>query len=180
MYCLYKTSLFLSSNDIGECAELYIHEKDVAITKYLNDFEGFQAVVKARFSDFHVHEIDMSNRVLRLNNFTIPVEPTMTDQDFKRLRESFSSLIDDEDWTIIEQKALNLQKNTNSDIIKIDVTNFDKMQRTNLHKIIKNKYSKLHSATVTESEHDGKGPIDKKYIQVTRTNSQPGKCGTPM
>ena len=49
-------------------------EKDVGITEYINQGEGFSAVFKARFSDFHVNEIDPENQVAKLTDTSIPAE----------------------------------------------------------------------------------------------------------
>lgn len=161
--------------------DVHIYDCDVAITEYLNDHQGFQAVIKARFSDFHVHEIDLSNRVLRLDDLTVPVrnELKLSDEQFQQLRESFSNLIDNEMWSKIEEKAKFLEEsngNVDNSTFKIDVTEFDKVQRTNLHTILKRKYGKLTSSTecsVTKGDNDVS--VTRKFINVIRGPRNRGK-----
>lgn len=103
-----------------------LKEIDVGITEYLNDCKGFNAVIKQRFSDFHVHEIDRDGKVVYLNNTHIPVieeEPinedtisTETWEDLKRLKEKIISTVE------------------------IDVTDLSKEKRKEIHRAIKFKY----------------------------------------
>lgn len=171
--------MYIISNELKSHVDIHIYDRDVFITEYLNDHQGFQAVIKARYSDFHVHEIDLSNRILRLNDLTIPVrnEQKLSDEEFQALRQTFSHLINDAKWLEIEANAKLLQESSknleNSNTFKIDVTAFDKIQRTNLHTIIKRKYPKLSSSTETMVIKDGDNddePVTRKFINVLRTN----------
>lgn len=47
-------------------------EQDVGITEYMRKEPGFSGIIKARFSDFHVNEIDCEGTVAKLTNTDIP------------------------------------------------------------------------------------------------------------
>lgn len=47
-------------------------EQDVGITEYISKEAGFSGIIKARFSDFHVNEIDCTGTVAKLTNTDVP------------------------------------------------------------------------------------------------------------
>jgi tRNA pseudouridine13 synthase len=48
-------------------------EVDVGITEFMNpELEGFDAILKHRFSDFNVNEIDLDGKVVYLTSLDIP------------------------------------------------------------------------------------------------------------
>lgn len=49
-----------------------LSEIDVGITEYINEGPGFSGIIKARFSDFHVNEIDSEGKVAKLTDTNIP------------------------------------------------------------------------------------------------------------
>lgn len=49
-------------------------EEDVGITEYISKLEGFSGIIKARFSDFHVNEINREDQVAKLTDVSIPKE----------------------------------------------------------------------------------------------------------
>eukprot|EP00808_Paulinella_micropora_P023516 g77255.t1 len=51
-------------------------EEDTGITSYLTDTKGFRAILKQRYEDFHVHEIDKNGEVIHLTSFQEPAEET--------------------------------------------------------------------------------------------------------
>ncbi|KAK8783259.1 hypothetical protein V5799_015399, partial [Amblyomma americanum] len=50
-------------------------EQDVGITEYVGTHKGFNGILKQRYSDFLVNEIDPSGRVVRLETLEPPPEP---------------------------------------------------------------------------------------------------------
>lgn len=56
----------------GSEPKINLKEDQVGITEFTTDGKGFTGVVKARYSDFHVNEIDQNGKVLQLNDLTIP------------------------------------------------------------------------------------------------------------
>lgn len=49
-----------------------LKEPQAGITEYVSDNKGFTGVLKSRFSDFHVSEIDLNGKVLQLDDFKVP------------------------------------------------------------------------------------------------------------
>lgn len=47
-------------------------EIEVGITEYVSKLNGFSGVIKARYSDFHVNEIDMEGKIAKLTDTSIP------------------------------------------------------------------------------------------------------------
>lgn len=52
-----------------------LNEEDVGITQYINAFKGFKGVLKARYSDFQVNEIDKDGVVAKLTSLEVPIDP---------------------------------------------------------------------------------------------------------
>lgn len=48
--------------------------KQVGLTEYISEHTGFSGVIKARFTDFLVHEVDPDGNVCRLTTFDLPVD----------------------------------------------------------------------------------------------------------
>lgn len=51
-----------------------LKEDQVGISEYINKGEGFNGIIKSRFSDFHVNEIDIDGKILHLTDLSIPEE----------------------------------------------------------------------------------------------------------
>jgi tRNA pseudouridine13 synthase len=49
-------------------------EVDVGITEFISKFDGYSGVIKARFSDFQVNEIDLNGDVAKLTDLQIPAD----------------------------------------------------------------------------------------------------------
>lgn len=47
-------------------------EGEVGITEYISKLDGFSGVIKARYSDFHVNEIDLEGKTAKLTDTSIP------------------------------------------------------------------------------------------------------------
>ncbi|KAK6631791.1 hypothetical protein RUM43_013855 [Polyplax serrata] len=137
-----KSNLESSKND----EFVSLRETDAGITEYLSNCKGFNGVIKQRFSDFHVHEIDKEGNIVYLTNTTIPVvkeepinENAVAEETWQKLKDLNDKLIDS---------------------VQIDVTEFDKQKRKEIHEAIKGKYgSLLKSHTITEN--------DKKILVVS-------------
>lgn len=51
-------------------------ETEVGITQFIGTAPGFSGIIKARFSDFQVNEIDVDGNEVRLTDVTLPKPPT--------------------------------------------------------------------------------------------------------
>lgn len=50
-----------------------LRENQVGITEFTNaEIAGFTGILKSRFSDFHVNEIDTEGHVLQMNDLKVP------------------------------------------------------------------------------------------------------------
>lgn len=50
-------------------------ETEVGISQFVGTTPGFSGVIKARFSDFHVNEIDIDGNEVKLTDVTLPKRP---------------------------------------------------------------------------------------------------------
>lgn len=136
-----------------------ISEEDVGITEYLSDLEGFSAVIKARFSDFQVNEINLEGTVARLTDLGIPkdFQMKMATSNYKEINDSPSQHIPQDKWE-------SMQKLVEAEIgepVLIEANDFNKHARTDIHTCVKSHFGrKIIASTV---EKDG-----KKYIEVKK------------
>ncbi|XP_037934941.1 pseudouridylate synthase 7 homolog [Teleopsis dalmanni] len=146
-----------------------INERQVGITEYVTNSVGFTGVLKSRYSDFHVNEIDWNNEILTLNNLEVPEMPNPNNLSIDEInagKDQFKDLITENVWKNIAELAASSAENDK--IIKVDVSSFNKEQRTLLHKIVKTLYSsnKLVSKT-TEEEGEA-----KKFVTIAKQKFQ--------
>eukprot|EP00061_Rhincodon_typus_P013322 g39631.t1 len=85
-------------------------EQDVGITKFVSTHQGFSGILKERYSDFVVHEINKDGKIVVLDDLSVPAnneEPSedifsvLSDQDKQRL-EDLQHLKNKEDSVVIE------------------------------------------------------------------------------
>ena len=144
-------------------------EEELGITEFLSrDCPGFSGLIKERFSDFNVYEVDKSGTVVHLDNQEIPknIEPEIVsdpDASYDSLSDDQKLLISEDQFTSI--KLLNLQNDTSSpdsdfEPVKINVSDVDKEGRREIHNILK-KFSNIFTYTNVASD-DG-----TKYIEAS-------------
>lgn len=138
-----------------------LSEADAGITEYYSKDIGFQAVIKERFSDFQVHEIDLEGNITHLTSTDLPV---MEEEPVNSIDES---LLDASTWEQLEKVFKN---ETGS--FEIDATFFEKDKRRDVHKVIKAKYG---SKVVSNTAEDG----DKKLIVVKHGKSSSDRKDWP-
>ncbi|GIY92394.1 pseudouridylate synthase 7 homolog [Caerostris extrusa] len=124
-----------------------VSEEDVGITEYISNLPGFTAVMKERYSDFVVNEIDTEGNVVRLTNFSQPQNP---ENDVK-----VDDLLDAATVKSLEE----LVADEKSDV-KIDVTDMDKDARKQIHVAIRKMFDGVESSTEDKDE--------KKFIIVKK------------
>ena len=83
----------------------FFKEKDFEITQYLSQCAGFSGILKHRSSDFVVHEIDKTGKIIRLTDFEVPKVIKQNNEftkvpDFKDLEESEKKLTTQLSWYI--------------------------------------------------------------------------------
>ncbi|KYN37738.1 Pseudouridylate synthase 7 like protein [Trachymyrmex septentrionalis] len=132
-----------SKLDIGS----RLKESDIGITEYIGKHLGFSAIIKERYNDFHVNEIDLNGQVAKLTHQDIPRNPS-DDESIEDLKALVS-------LTIWDQLQALGKENPSS--VEIDVTNIDKIERRTIHTIAK-KLANVVSQTVDKG--------DKKFLTI--------------
>jgi len=161
----------LEAGDLSKKVEVSTTEAQLGILEYLNpNNSGFPgAVIKQRFSDFNVTEIDKAGKLVRLDNSDPPdetPEETRTEEAFNYTSLTESQKIIFTELMFQKAKLLNNQdKIEANDNLDIDVTDKDKEQRREVHTVLK-RFGKLDSNTV---EKEG-----RKLIVVKRKNEFKG------
>ncbi|XP_055914698.1 pseudouridylate synthase 7 homolog [Eupeodes corollae] len=145
-----------------------LKENQVGITEFITAGKGFTGVLKARFSDFHVNEIDLDGTIANLNDYTIPKaeDPDygISTEELEKCKNEISDVVTDDLWKQIDEIA----KGTRTEPLEIEVTELDKDKRTTIHKVVKKLYeTECNSCTVAK---DG----DLKFIKISQSNRKGG------
>ncbi|KAH8257275.1 hypothetical protein KR038_006512 [Drosophila bunnanda] len=164
-------------------------ENQVGITEFTNpDVPGFTGILKSRFSDFHVNEIDSEGKVLELNDLTVPkvaIEP-VDPQDLDKWREELEAVIGAEVWQEIADLAEAKLDPQIEQKVEIDVSSLDKEKRGQVHQLVKQLYKgKLVSTTIgqqqqvkppaPEDQTELQEPlVEKKTIRILKTKGGRG------
>ncbi|XP_014484628.1 PREDICTED: pseudouridylate synthase 7 homolog [Dinoponera quadriceps] len=138
-----------------------LKESDLGITEYIGDSVGFSAIIKERYTDFHVNEVDLNGQVAKLTHQDIPREPE-DDEDIEDLKKSIPSAI----WDQVQT----LKDDSSSSDVEIDVTSLNKSARKAIHTVVK-KLLNVISQTVNKD--------DKKFITIVM-NSKNNKTVKKM
>lgn len=136
------------------------------MTEYVCPGEGFRGILKARFSDFHVNEIDVEGNEAVLNELKLPEAPQ---EDNSNSEEELTQLIGQEKVDHIRKMAEAKEKC--SDIIEIDVTELSKEDRGKIHNGAKHIFgSAIVGSTVTKEERKYVtfAQFDKKKVRDRR------------
>uniref|UniRef100_A0A182YPJ9 Uncharacterized protein n=1 Tax=Anopheles stephensi TaxID=30069 RepID=A0A182YPJ9_ANOST len=138
-----------------------IAEKDIYCTEYVSKQEGFQGVLKSRFSDFHVNEIDADGEEAILTDTSMVKPPVSVDQeanvDTIDPNEELVRLIKPENVKRIQEIVDGIGEPS----VSIDVTDLSKEDRTAIHTRVKAVFgAAVVGSTVTEE--------DRKLIKITK------------
>uniref|UniRef100_A0A4W3INT6 Pseudouridylate synthase 7 homolog n=1 Tax=Callorhinchus milii TaxID=7868 RepID=A0A4W3INT6_CALMI len=126
-------------------------EEDVGITKFVSAHKGFSGILKERYSDFVVHEINKDGKVVFLDNLSVPAD----DED---PTEEIFSVLSAEDKQRLED--LQLFKNK-EDCVAIEVAEDTKEKRTVIHLAVKSLFPGLETKT---EEREGKKVIIAYHV----------------
>ncbi|RZC42508.1 pseudouridylate synthase 7 -like protein, partial [Asbolus verrucosus] len=131
--------------------------------KFISQLDGYSGIIKARFSDFQVNEIDLNNEVAKLTDLSIPADFIKKEVQ-GNVGEVVNSPIDQipqETWEAIRFMLESCEKN----VVELDATNLTKEDRTKIHECVKKVFGKkivANTGTVdgkkkmTFKKHDGK------------------------
>ncbi|XP_056137761.1 pseudouridylate synthase 7 homolog [Lampris incognitus] len=147
-------------------------EVDVGILKFVSDHKGFSGILKERYSDFVVHEINKQGKTVQLDDLSIPPEIEPVPGAQQQAGEE-TEVLTEEQKRQLEELQLFKNKESNVDIEVVDDT---KEKRTLIHKAIKTQFPGLETKT---EEREGRKFIvayhnaGKKALAAPRKHSWP-------
>lgn len=115
-------------------------EKDVGITEYLSPLDGFSGIIKARYSDFQLNEIDLEGNIAKLTNMDIPKDFSlkMVKYNYNDIIESPNENIPQDMWESIKK----LVDDSDAEPIILNAENIDKGARSQIHGCIKSHFGR--------------------------------------
>ncbi|KAI7736836.1 hypothetical protein M8C21_016529, partial [Ambrosia artemisiifolia] len=171
-YCLNFNQL--QSAAAAAAMKAPLEESDVGITCYISPLPGFRGILKQRYSDFVVNEVDLNGNVVHLTSLEAPTEiaeepeTKVTDQlngNHDTEIESFRALAGDSDASSLKEFIDKISSDVEDGATSIVLSpSSDKIHRTAMHNFFKEKLKFLVTDTV-----DGPEP-SSKCIRV-RLNS---------
>ncbi|XP_062317040.1 pseudouridylate synthase 7 homolog [Osmerus eperlanus] len=146
-------------------------EIDVGILKFVSDHEGFSGILKERYSDFVVHEINRDGKRVQLDDLSIPPMPEEVPEVEEPEQET--EVLSDEHKQQLGELQLFKNKEGN---VSIEVVDDTKEKRTLVHKAIKTQYPGLETKT---EEREGKKFIVAYHAAGKRALAAPRKHSWP-
>ncbi|XP_055385256.1 pseudouridylate synthase 7 homolog [Condylostylus longicornis] len=144
-----------------------LSEIDVGITEFVSVMEGFTGVLKARFSDFHVNEIDLDGNEVKLTTQLLPT-PICTDLGAVKLeknKKDLEAILTPEVWLKVDNL---LKSSSMEDSVDINVNGLTKERREMVHKTLKEVYgNKIISTTDTVN--------NQKFISISKAKGGQGE-----
>ncbi|XP_022159173.1 pseudouridylate synthase 7 homolog [Momordica charantia] len=153
------------SSSITVMATKTIGESDVGIVSYISALPGFRGILKQRYSDFIVNEVDRDGNVVHLTSLDAPPEivdesrPTTvqnTSDSYASEIELFRSLAGDSDAEILEAFLKQINSGADDSIAPIIFSpDTDKTHRTAIHNFFK-KFKFLVTDTIDGPDSSSK------------------------
>ncbi|KAM3869805.1 pseudouridylate synthase 7 homolog [Diretmus argenteus] len=153
-------------------------ELDVGILKFVSSHEGFSGILKERYSDFVVHEINKQGKTVKLDDFSIP-PPEVEEVPEPQQQPDVSEVLTEEQKEQLGKLQLFKNKEGN---VSIEVADDTKEKRTLIHKAVKIQFPGLETKT---EERDSRKFIvayhaaGKKARAEVRTTAAPRKHSWP-
>ncbi|XP_067861118.1 pseudouridylate synthase 7 homolog isoform X2 [Heptranchias perlo] len=141
-------------------------EHDVGITKFVSMHQGFSGILKERYSDFVVHEINKDGKVVLLDDLSVPANDEEPSEDI-------FSVLSAQDKQRLED--LQLFKNKEDSVV-IEVVEDTKEKRTVIHQAVKSLFPGLETKT---EEREGKKFIVAYHVAGKTALANPRKHSWP-
>uniref|UniRef100_UPI00398ED770 pseudouridylate synthase 7 homolog isoform X2 n=1 Tax=Pristiophorus japonicus TaxID=55135 RepID=UPI00398ED770 len=141
-------------------------EQDVGITKFVSIHQGFAGILKERYSDFVVHEINKDGKVVVLDDLSVPANDEEPSEDI-------FSVLSAQDKQRLED--LQLFKNKEDSVV-IEVVEDTKEKRTVIHQAVKSLFPGLETKT---EEREGKKYIVAYHVAGKTALANPRKHSWP-
>ncbi|KAI3821825.1 hypothetical protein L1987_09398 [Smallanthus sonchifolius] len=143
-----------------------LEESDVGISCYISPLSGFRGILKQRYSDFVVNEVDLDGNAVHLTSLEVPTEiaeepeTKMTDQlngNHGTEIESFRALAGDFDANSLKEFIDKISSDVEDGATSIVLSpSSDKVHRTEVHNFFKERLKFLVTDTI-----DGPEPSSK-------------------
>ena len=133
-----------------------LSETDVGITEFISDYDGFSGIVKDKYSDFQVHEIARSGEVAKLTTFALPEIDKQNNKSVDEMKQNLPV-------EVREKLEAFLNNPEEGGRVEIDVTDFDKDTRRNIHQL-----SKSVTNILSQTEEKDK----RKILIITNQKSK--------
>uniref|UniRef100_H3DEW1 Pseudouridylate synthase 7 homolog n=1 Tax=Tetraodon nigroviridis TaxID=99883 RepID=H3DEW1_TETNG len=143
-------------------------EVDVGILKYVSDHEGFSGILKERYSDFVVHEINKLGKIVHLDDLSIPADAAEDVLETPELPQETDVLTEEQKKQL---EDLQLYRNKEG-CVSIKVVEDTKERRTLVHKAIKIQFPGLEAKT---EEKDGSKFIVAYHVAGKKALGAPRK-----
>ncbi|XP_067915387.1 pseudouridylate synthase 7 homolog isoform X1 [Heterodontus francisci] len=141
-------------------------EQDVGITKFVSSHQGFSGILKERYSDFVVHEINKDGKIVVLDDLSVPANDEEPSEDI-------FSVLSAQD----KQRLEDLQHFKNKeDSVVIEVVEDTKEKRTVIHQAVKSLFPGLETKT---EEREGKRFIVAYHVAGKTALANPRKHSWP-
>ncbi|RYR02390.1 hypothetical protein Ahy_A06g027495 isoform C [Arachis hypogaea] len=165
-----------------------VEESHVGISCYISNLPGFRGVLKQRYSDFIVNEVDRDGQVVHLSSLDAPPEEeqrsvqetgtntsesdTTTVTSYAALLDSFKSLAGDSDAGCLEEFLNQINTGDDKSVAPLVLSpDSNKSHRTAVHKFFKGNFKFLVTDTVD-------GPdASSKCIRVRLNSGGPNNNG---
>lgn len=126
-----------------------LSETEVGITEYISKLDGFSGIIKARYSDFQVNEIDLDGNIAKLTDTSIPKDFVNKEEkvNYKEIINSPLDLIPQEKWNLIKNIP------DSDDRVVLEAKNLTKEDRTKVHECMKSIFGqRIVINTITEND----------------------------
>eukprot|EP00039_Didymoeca_costata_P007887 m.104872 g.104872 ORF g.104872 m.104872 type:complete len:615 (-) comp13862_c0_seq3:107-1951(-) len=120
---------------------------------YISKTPGFRAILKQRYEDFHVNEIDRNGNVVKLTDLQPPADNSTVEQVQQKTKETSEGV--SQLKTLIGEDKFGELKSAQIEASKVIIPlnpNTSKGERTQIHKLIRLCFAGLESVTKTLDE----------------------------
>lgn len=135
-----------------------VEESNVGITCFISKLPGFRGILKQRYSDFIVNEVDLDGNVVHLTSLVAPAEiaeekeikiTDQPDRSYATEIESFRALAGDSDADSLKAFIDQINSGSEDSVAHITLSpSSDKSHRTAMHNFFKEKLKFLVTDTV--------------------------------
>ncbi|CAO2837057.1 unnamed protein product [Amaranthus hypochondriacus] len=159
------SSAIISQDAIDKAESKNVDESDVGILCYISQLPGFRGILKQRYSDFIVNEVDLNGNVVHLTSLDVPPELVekkemaveQSDKTFTEEIESFRSLVGDTDADCLKELIEKVKAGADQDISPLVLSpSSDKAHRTAVHNFFKEKLKFLVTDTIDGPQDSSK------------------------